>query len=200
MITEKTIGESLSFFNKQINLQEIEGDIRSFLRQTKYTDHSVAKYLIARMGIGRVKVGDKTENNGKSKEYKFIKTLKKRLQVEKLNISGDFINVLTSSYNGTEYKEFYKQLLLKELNELSRINVKNWFTESGDNIPSELFEEACQTIHFALSELIKNIKAYPVSLEEIKSQIISINEAPVASYLPKVLDVGSVVSDPNLPY
>jgi hypothetical protein len=199
MITDKAMVETLGFFNKQIKLQEIEGDIRSFLQQTKHTDHSVARYLIARMGLGRVKDGDETENNEKSKEYKFIKTLKKRLQVEKLNVLGDFINVLTNSYNRTEYKNYYKHLLLKELNELSRVNVNNWFDESRDSIPPELFEEACRTIHFALSELMKNVKTYPASLEEIKSQIISLNEAPVASYLPKVLDVG-VVSEPDLPY
>jgi hypothetical protein len=150
MITDKAMIETLDFFNKQIKLQEIEDDIRSFLRQTKYADHSVAKYFIARMGIGRVKVGDATENEGEAKEYEFIKTLKKRLQREKLNVLGDFINVLTNTYNRDEYKNYFKHVLLKELNELARVNVNNWFDESRDNLPKELFEEACRTIQLAL--------------------------------------------------
>jgi len=200
MISDKTMVETLDFFTKQIKLQEIEDDIRSFLRPTKYIDHSVAKYLISRIGRGRVKVGEETGNNGKPKDYKFIKALKRRLQRERLNVIGDFINVLTNTYNRDEYRSYYKHLLLKELHELSTVNVNNWFDESRDGILPELFEEACRIIDSTLSELMKNIKSYPASLEEIKSHSLSTNEALVASPHPKVLNAETAMSESDLPY
>lgn len=200
MIGDKKMGETLDFFTKHIKFQEIENDYRSFLRPKKYIDHSAAKYLRSKIGRGRVKVGNETENKGKSKDYKFIKAFRSRLQRERLSVLGDFINVLTNTYNRDEYRSFYKHLLLKELNELAKANLKNWYDKSRDGIPSDLYKEACRMIHSALSELMIDIKSYPTSLEEFNSQSLSTNVAPVDSSSPKVFNAESVMPGSYLNY
>jgi len=185
MIREESIGESLSFFKKQIKLLELEDDIINYFYLRKHSSHSVAKYLITRIGLDKLKVTDERRNDlRENKEYEFLKILRKKLEEEKLKIIENFTNVVTNSYNKTDYKEFYKQLLLKDLHDLTRIHIENWFDKNRENIYTDLFNEACELINNALEVLMKEIHAHPVNLEGIKAKYISDKDSPMHSYMP----------------